>query len=328
MLDFAFNYAGRQDATVIFAEPRAASTIADIARLPGVVAVEPFRAVPARLRHGPAERREALTAVAPGATLNRLINDRWAPVEVPPHGLVLSTALAERLRASRGSRVLVDVLEGRRATLELEVVDVVRTYQGTPAYIDLGYLNRLLGDGELISGAYLKIDGSKAQALYRAVKQRPMIAGISFRSAVFENFEQQVSENIATFRFYNLSLAAIIVIGVVYNNARLSFSERARELASMRVLGYRRGEVSYVLMGELIVLTLISLPFGVGIGLAFAWYIAQSFSSDIYTIPFTVSLETIGFALTTVMLASLGAALLVRRRVDKLDLIGVLKSRD
>lgn len=328
MLDFAFNYAGRQDATMVFAEPRSRSALADAARLPGVIAAEPFRVVPARLRLGIRERREALTGVEPGARLNRLINDDWKPVEIPPHGLVLSQSLADQLAAKTGDFIDVEVLEGRQPTLSLEVVRVVRTYQGTPAYLDLAYLNRAMLEGPSISGAYLKVDSARAAALYRAVKARPLIAGISFREAVFKNFEEQISENVATFRFYNLTLAAIIVIGVVYNNARLSFSERARELATMRVLGYRRSEVSYVLLGELVLVTIAALPFGVAIGLGLAWYIATSFSSDIYTIPFTVSLKTIGLALLTVMMASVATAMLVRRRVDRLDLIRVLKSRE
>lgn len=328
MLDFTFNYSARQDATVAFAEPRAESAMQDLMRLPGVIAAEPFRAVPVRLRSGVHERREALTGASNAATLNRLIDDQWRPVRVPPHGLVLTHALAERLGAARGSRVRVEVLEGRRPVLDLPVVDVVRSYYGTAAYIDRNELSRLLQEGPLASGAYLKVDPAREADLFRAVKRRPMIAGISFRSAVLRNFERQVKENILTFRFYNLALAAIIVLGVVYNNARLSFSERARELATMRVLGYRRGEVSYILLGELIVLTLAALPLGVAIGLGFALYIVSAFSSDIYTIPFAVSHATIGLALATVLVSSLASALLVRRRVDRLDLIRVLKSRE
>jgi putative ABC transport system permease protein len=212
--------------------------------------------------------------------------------------------------------------------VDLRVVQVVPTYLGTAAYVDFDELNRIMAEPPTISGAYLKIDPARERELFRAVKQHPAIAGIAFRGPVLQNFERQVNENMGTFRFYNLLLSSIIVIGVVYNNARLSFSERARELATMRVLGYRRREVSYILVGELILLTFTALPFGVAFGAAFAWYIAQSFSSDIYTIPFALSAATIGFALATVVLASLGTAFVVRRRADKLDLIRVLKSRE
>jgi putative ABC transport system permease protein len=328
MLDFTFNYASRQDATVSFAEPRPESALQDVLRLPGVLSAEPVRMVPVRLRFGRGERREALTGASPGAAINRLIDDDWRPVPIPPHGLVLTQALAERLGARRGSTVRVEVLEGRRPTFELQVVDVVRSYYGTAAYIDLSELARLMQDGPLVSGAYLRIDPARQRALFRAAKRAPLIAGISFRSAVLENFERQVEQNVMIFRVYNLALSAIIVFGVVYNNARLSFSERARELATMRVLGYRRGEVSYILLGELIVLTLAALPLGAGIGIAFAHYIAGAFSSDIYTIPFAVSLATVGLAMATVLVASIASGLLVRRRVDRLDLIRVLKSRE
>jgi len=328
MIDFTFNYASRQDATLTFAEARSVSVMADLERLPGVLAVEPVRAVPVRLRHGTVERRESLTGIVSGARLNRLIDSEWRPVSVPPQGLVVSRALAARLGATRGSVVRVDVLEGKRPSLDMTIVDVVPTYLGTLAYVDFDELGRLLQEPPSVSGAYLQVDPDQEQALYRAVKERPQIAGIAIRASVLENFQQQVRENIGTFRFYNLMLSAIIVVGVVYNNARLSFSERARELATMRVLGYRRAEVSYILVGEILLLTLIALPFGVGFGAALAAYIARAFSSEIYSIPFALSGSTVAFAIATVLLASLATAFIVRRRADRLDLIRVLKSRE
>ena len=328
LVDFIFNYAGRQDATVVLFEARSTNVLADLSHLPGVLHAEPFRSVPATLRHGQHQRREALTGIAPTAVLSRMVNDRWQPVTVPPHGVVLSDILAKTLDAVPGDQVTVDVLEGRRPSLSLRVVSVVRTYEGAPAWIDLSELNRLLLEPPSISGAYLRIDPARTDALYRAVKQRPMIAGISFRADVLHNFEQQVRDNMGTFRIYNVVLASIMVIGVVYNNARLSFSERARELATMRVLGYRRDEVAYVLGGELLVLVLASLLPGIGIGMALAWYVAQAFSSDIYTVPFFVSDATIGLALATTLLAALGATILVGRRLDRLDLVRALKSRE
>lgn len=328
MLEFSFDVAARQDATLVLAEPRQRGVLQEFARLPGVMAVEPFRAAPAKLRLGTREVREALTGMEDGARLSRLIDDRWRPVALPPDGIVLSHVLAERLGARPGSRIMVTVLEGRRPTVAMDVVRVVRTYQGSPAFIAMPALNRMLKEGPTVSGAYLQVDAAHEQALYAAVKQRPMIAGISLRSAVFNNFREQVRRNIDSFRLYNLALAAIMVVGVVYNNARLSFSERARELATMRVLGYRRREVSYVLLGELAVLTLLALPLGAAIGLGLAWYLAQSFSSEMYTIPFAVSTRTVGTALLTVVVAAAGTALVIRRRVDRLDLVRVLKSRE
>ena len=328
LVDFIFDYAGRQDATVILVEPRPIGVLADLAHLPGVLHAEPFRAVPARLRFGPHERREALTGITPDAVLGRIVDDRWRPVTVAPRGLVLSAALARRLHAAPGDTISVDILEGRRPTLALRVVAVVRSYEGAPAWIDLGTLNRLLRDPPLLRGAYLRIDPARTGALYAAVKQRPVIAGISFRADVLHNFEKQVRENMGVFRIYNVILASIMVIGVVYNNARLSFSERARELATMRVLGYRHAEVAWVLGGELLVLVLASLAPGIGIGMALAWYVARSFSSDMYTVPFVVSDGTIALALATTLVAALGATLLVSRRVGRLDLVRALKSRD
>lgn len=328
MLDFGFNYAGRQAATVAFAEPRTEAALAELAGLPGVLAVEPFRAVPARFRNGHKEWREALTGLSPGSTMVRLIDTELRPVSIPAEGIVLSQSLADRLDAGVGTMLDVEIFEGRRPTLSLRVVQVVSTYQGTPAYIDMAALDRALMQRPLVSGAYLAIDPALAADLHAAVKQRPMIATLSLRSAVLGNFQQQIEDNLGAFRLYSLTLAAIMVVGVVYNNARLSFSEQVRDLATMRVLGYRPGEVGHVLVGELVLLTLAALPLGVVIGLGLAWYVAQSFSSDMYSIPFAVSSSTIAMALATSLLASVATALTVHLRIRRLDLVRVLKSRD
>lgn len=328
MLDFGFNHAGRQAATVVFAEPRPKTALAELGGLPGVLAVEPFRAVPARFRHGLHERREALTGLAPGSTMVRLIDTGLRPVSIPQEGIVLSQSLADRLDAGVGTMLEVEIFEGRRPTLDLRVVQIVRTYQGTPAYIDMAALDRALMQRPLVSGAYLAIDPARAADLHAAVQQRPMIATLSLRSAVLGNFEQQIEENLGAFRLYSLTLAAIMVVGVVYANARLSFSEQVRDLATMRVLGYRPGEVGNVLVGELVLLTLASLLPGVAIGLGLAWYVTQSFESDLYSIPFAISSTTIAMALGTSLLASVLTALTVHRRIRRLDLVRVLKSRD
>ena len=328
MLDVTFQQAARQQATIVLAEARATPALDEIRGLPGVIRAEPFRAVPARLVHGAASWREAITGVGAEGQLYRLVDTDLHPVAVPPAGILLSRTLADKLGAAVGSRIQVEILEGRQPVLELRVAQVVNTYQGTPAFMALDQLNAALQDPPAINGAWISFDSRQKEALLRAIEARPMIAGVSLRSAVIGNFREQVEQNLAVFRLYSLAIASVIVIGVVYNNGRLAWSEQVRDLATMRVLGHGPGQVGFVLMGELAILALLAIPVGVVSGLGLAALLARAFSSDIYSIPFVVAPATIATSLAVMLAAALVTALLMLRRVHRLDLVRVLKGRD
>ena len=328
MVDITFNYSERQNATLVLNDPRAAGIVHAIERLPGVRATEPYRVVPAKLKFGTAVEREAITGVQPGARLSRLIDQNDRAVDPAPFGIILSVSLAEQLGIGVGDMLQVDVMEGTRPKLEVRVSGLVDVYIGTPAYMQLASLNRLMGEGPAISGAYLMIDKAQEATLFRQIKETPGVAGVYSQDEALRLFREQIDENMGTMIFFNTLFATAIVFGVVYNNARISLSERARDLASLRVLGFRRGEVSYILLGELAILTLIALPIGLLFGIGLAKYLADAFSSDLVTIPYALSRATVGWSMLTVCVAAIGSALIVRHRVDRLDLIRVLKTRE
>ncbi|MFZ5610146.1 MAG: ABC transporter permease [Pseudomonadota bacterium] len=328
MMELIFDYGERQDATLLLAEPRSIAVMHDLHRLPGVRAAEPFRAVPAILHFGARERRQGLTGVTEAPSLNRMIDTATRPVAPPSHGLLLSRSLSRELGVRTGDVVTVQVTEGARPVAQLRVSGLVDSFIGTPAYMALDALNRLMQDGEVISGAYLLNDRAQRPALYRAIKETPQVAAISFKEASIAMFQRTVEENIGIMTLFNTIFASLIVVGVVYNNARISLSEKARDLASLRVLGFTRAEVSAILLGELALLTLLSLPLGIGFGVALSWYMAEAFSNDLFTLPFALTSRTVAIAVITVLLAAVASALIVRRRVDRLDLIGVLKTRE
>jgi len=204
----------------------------------------------------------------------------------------------------------------------------VSEYIGVQAYMSLDAMNRLLGDGDVISGAYLKVDAAQQTALYRLLERRPRVAGIGARLLAVQNFYDTLAESILVFTFVALVLGAVINFGVVYNSARISLSERGRELASLRVLGFTRGEVGYILLGELALLVLVAIPLGFVVGKALCAYFALNLQSDLYRIPVYVSAATYAFAGITMLVSTLLSALIVRRRIARLDLIEVLKTRE
>jgi putative ABC transport system permease protein len=268
----------------------------------------------------------AITGVASEPRLVRVIDRSRGPVAVPPDGLVLSKVLAEILGASVGDTVRVEVLEGRRPVREVRVAATVDDALGLQAYMRLDALHRMLREGDVVSGTSLTIDEAQRAHFYAAVKAMPAIAGVAMRDEALQNFRETMAEHMDLSIFINVLFAAIIAFGVVYNSARVSLSERSRELASLRVLGFTRAEISLVLLGEIAIVTILALPLGVGIGDLFGRLIMAEFTNEVYRLSFVIVPATIAWAWLTVIAATVVSALLVRRRLDHLDLIAVLKT--
>lgn len=328
LIDVQFNRADRQDAILTFYEAKIPRALDGVRALPGVLTAEPFRVVSARLRFQGAERRESLTGLVPDARLGVVLDGDFEPVPIPERGLVLSAKLAEMLGAGVGDVVVAEITEGRRPVLELPVVQVSETLLSSPAYVSFDYLGALLGEEGRISGVRVTLDSALESQFFKTVKNTPGVAGVMIKSNALKTFRDTMAENIYIMTFFNVLFAGVIAVGVVYNAARISLSERARELASLRVLGFTLAEVSYVLLGELALLTLVALPLGcaLGYGLAAIWTL--SLDTDLYRIPLMVSRETYGFAVAVVMAAAVLSGLMVFRRVKGLDLVAALKTRE
>lgn len=328
MKQIQFEAAQRHDATVMFGTPRSARAIWALARIDGVRKVEPFRAVPVRIHHGRLTRRSAILGLEPGSELQRLVDRDMATRQVPRGGLLLSDVLARKLGAAAGDTVTVDVLEGKRPVRNVVVAALSRDIIGTSATMSLAALHEMLGEGGTLSGAYLSVDPRRAAQVYRILKETPAVSGVVVRDAMRRGFEETIAQSFSISITVMVAFACIIAAGIVYNGARVTLSERGRELASLRVLGFSRGEVTRLLLGEQILLTLAGLPAGLGLGYGLAWLIALRFESDLFRIPLVIRPTTIAFSLAVVVGAALLSALGVRRRIHRLDLVAVLKTRE
>lgn len=329
MMDVQFNVAQRQDVTITFVEPASARSFYALQRLPGVVDAEPLRVVPARLSFESRARQLAIIGLPAATLLNRVVDvETIEQVTLPPDGLVLSAKLAEILEVERGDTIRVDVLEGRRPVKDSVVSAVVDQFMGTAAYMEIGALHGLMREGGNLSGGYLAVDSSRLKDLYQALKMTPAVAGITLKGAALKAFEETFAKNINIMIFFNVLFASIIAFGVVYNAARVSLSERSHELASLRVLGFTRSEISSILLGELALLTLLSLPLGMLIGYGLSTLIVQVFETELYKFPLVAHPRTYTLAMLAILVASAVSGLIVRRRLDRLNLVEVLKTRE
>lgn len=328
MVNVQFGMAQREDISVTFTDPTAYLARFDLQGLPGVQHVEVFRAVPVRLRNGHRSYRTNVRGVEPGGDIQRLLDSDLRPVALPAEGILLTDFLARLLDVRVGDRLVVEVLEGNRPVREATVAGVVKEYLGVSGYMDLAALNRFMLEGPTISGAYLSVDSVQLQSLYAQLKGMPRIAGVAERAQEIRNFNRVMHETMLFFTYVATVFAVIISFGVIYNSARIALAEGGRELASLRVLGFTRGEIAYILLGELGILTLFAIPLGLLLGEWMCYYIAYKMQSDLFRVPVVLTPQAYAFAAAVVLVSATLSGLAVRRRLDQLDLIAVLKTAE
>ena len=329
MVDIQFRQAAREDLAVGFIESTSGRALFELAQLPGVRHVEGFRDVAANLRFGQYHYRSAVYGIQPDGILHRSLDRNLRPVQVPPGGIVLTDHLANNiLRVKPGDLLTVEVLEGRRQVLQVPVLGITKQYLGVSAYMRQDDLNALLREGHVVSGAYIGHAPDAAADLYARLHARPRVLGMVAHAAAIRSFYDTLGEFVLFFNMVATLLAATIAFGVVYNSARIALSERGRELASLRVLGFTHGEIAYILLGELALLTLAAIPLGFLVGVGLCGILVVVFESDLYRLPLV--LEPYNFALSAlvVTVSAVISGLLVWRQLGRLDLVGVLKTRE
>ncbi len=328
LMELQFEQIQREDLTVAFIEPRGVRAAAELRTLPGVMVVEPFRSTAVHLRHGPHVRKTQILGLEGTGELRRLLDMHGRRYPIPATGMVLPVSLANALGAGVGDTIDVTLTEQGGAARRVVVTATLDEMIGAAAYVERRALNRLLREGDVASGAYVTIDEADERAVFARLKRMPGIAGTSSRAAMLQNFRQTMAENISTSVGIVVFAACVIAAGVIYNQARISLSERGRELASLRVLGFTRGEVRAMLFGEQAIVTLVGLPLSFALGTACAVWLMKLFEAERHRFPTVVHTSTYATAAMVVLAAAIGAGLAIRRRLDALDLVAVLKTRE
>lgn len=328
LIQFQFYMSQRYDVSVTFFQPTSEDAIYELQHAPGVITVEGVRSVPVRLRSKNRENLNAIIGLDPDRELFQVLDVDEQPVEIPAKGLLLGDKLAEILDVRLGDEINVEVLNRADLNLQIPVTGLFTEYAGTNAYMDRSNLQSLIKEGPAVTGAYLRVDGKKTTQLYRQLKETPRIAGVAVKTAAVQSFHDTIQKNQLQMQSINLVFACIIAFGVIYNTTRISLSERSREFATLRVIGLTRRETALILIWELGILTLFAIPLGYLIGYGFCAAMVAGFESELFRIPLIVSFRTLGFAALVTWLAAIVSALTVYWQVNRLDLIGVLKSKE
>jgi putative ABC transport system permease protein len=328
IVDVTFGVAQRMDATLTFAETGDDRVLAEVGRLPGVFTVEPLRATEVILSASGRQRRESLMGLPAGAFLYRLLDQNMSAVAVRSDGITLSHGVAQKLGVKVGDIVTAQATDGHRASADLLVVAIVKPYLAGAAYMELDALGRALREPGRVTAAYVLMDRNERDALNRKVKELPMIAGVTFLDRASASMRKMLNEGSGFFAYMFVVFSCLMAAGVAYSAARVTFAEQERDLATLRVLGFSRREVSYVLLAEIGALLLIALPSGAILGNVLSRWLMAQFQTDLFTFPYVTEAGAYGKSALFVASAVIGAALAVRRSVDRLDLVSVLKSRE
>lgn len=328
LMDEQFTREHQEDLLVTLDRAHPLRAERELEHVPGVELAEGQRLVPVRLRFGARFRDAPMIGLPSHAELRHLLTGAGRLIPPPDSGLIMTDKLAELLGARVGDDIDVEVLEGRFARYVLPIAGLIDEAFGLQAYVRSDWLAGVLGEEPRISSVGLRVDRQRIDVVRARLVGFPAVLGVaSTTSAVARMREQQGESMLVMVLILTLSAAAIS-IGIVYNNARIALSLRARDLATLRVLGFTRREISSVLLGELSAQITIGVPLGLWLGTLWARWLSASIDPETIRFSVHISPRTYAIAAVIAIASSAASALLVRRKLDRLDLIAVLKSSE
>ena len=318
----------RQDLTVAFAHPVSPRVVGQLSRVPGVLTAEGMRAVPVRARHDQRVRDSVLLGLSPNTSLRQLVERGGRSISMPSDGVLLTTTLGQILGVNIGDRLEIEVREGKRPTVRPVVVGFIDESVGLSIYAPVQLVAALEGDLGAVSSVLLDVEPSAVPALEERLRRSPHVIDVSDTDADIQRLRDMNGSFMDIWTLLSISLASGVILGVVYNNARIALAARSRDLASLRVLGFSRAEISRVLIGGLAVEVVLAIPIGLWLGKKWGELFMRQVDQETFRWAVVVAPRTYALATAVSLLAATAAALWVRRNLDRLDLIAVLKTRE
>jgi putative ABC transport system permease protein len=323
-----FYKAQRQDLTIMFADSESAAIVHQVKHLPGVLQVEPARIISAEFSSGHRFHRGSVSGVPDIASLSPVYDNNRGLIAIPEEGVVLGSALASKLEVTIGDAIQIKLLDGRRPKVTLPIVDVIDTYIGMPVYIALESLNRIMKEPRQIGMVNILVDENQQKSLFQELKKTPKMSAVMVKEGAIKTFENTMAETILIFISFFTMFACALAFGLVYNSTRIALSERGRELATLRVLGFSNLEISYILLGEIALFVLISLPLGCLVGYGLSWIIVNLMENELYRIPIIIFPDSYGLSMSIILIAAIISATIVQSKISRLNLVEVLKTRE
>ncbi len=328
MMNTQFNLIQKENLSITLLRPIPRIHISEFMNYNGVLNAEGLRIVPIRLLIENQTKETAIQGVDPQMTLRRFLDKDKNNISFPADGIAMNIELAQSLGIQRGDLIRFEVLEGNRKQAEVRVGALINEVLGRSIYIDHAELSQLLGEGEMVNQVLLSIDQNQENNLIKEFKDVPNIAGLTTKFAILRSFRDTIDRSIMVSIFILVFFAIIISVGVIYNTAMITLSERIFELATLRILGFSIWEVFLIVIGELTFLILISIPLGCVLGYWFSWFFLQTVETNEFQIPLIIHAKTYILSAIASIFTSLFSFYILYNKLKNMDLISVLKTRE
>lgn len=328
MVDVSFGRIERGDAFLVFTEPVSTDALNELQAIPGVLKAELQRVVPMKLRSGYRTYRTSLLGLDPGSELKVLRDPSLRAIPVPLDGVVVSRQLAKLLHLGIGDNVTLEILESGRPIREVRVRGISDDILGFSVMMERTALNRLMAESPVANAATLRIDPTQLDKILKRIELMPKVEASSVKMLWLTLFNNTIAGIVLVGAVILATFGMLIAIGVVYNSARIALQEQVWELASLRILGFTRGEVATVLVSALGFQVIVAVPAGLLMGKGLIELIASATGSKSFQIPAVIDPSSYATASLLVVGAAFASFIMIRDRIDRLDLVAVMKSRD
>lgn len=328
MLDLQFNILNRESITVSFIKPVNETNLSALRSIPGVLGAEGYRHVPIRIRYGHKQKEATLSGIPENAQLRRLANAKRNIISLPPFGMLLNSTVAAKLNIVAGSEVTLEILEGNRKKVKIRVTALIDEFFGQGAFMRLDRLAQILDQPPTMSLVALFTDSAKEKEILTELKKIPVVSGVSTRATSLKVFYELMAKSTLSILFVIILFASAIAIGVVYNTAMISLSERTFEISNLRILGFTRNEVFRMMVYELSSIIFSALIPGCAMGYFAGVLIISSVETEGFSMPLEISMATyMNAAIVTIFTAVISFYILYRK-IRKMDMLSVLKVRE
>ncbi len=328
VISIEFYTSRHEDLTVGFRVPRPEDVRYDLSRMEGVLRVECSRMIPIDIGFGSRKKRIAIQALQQNGILRQLVDEKRVIHPLPIHGLTLTSYLAHELGAAVGDTLRVEVLEGKQRTVNLVMEDTLNEMLGLNAFMDIENAEKLTGEDRNYSEAMLAIDPQYGERIQHILEDMPFVTGVNLRTGMIADYQKTIADSMLSINFVFILFASVLAFGVIYNSGRITLSERGREFASLRVLGFTKREVAMILIGQQTAIVLLGIPFGFGIGYLLNRRLTGAYNTELFRMPFIFTTQSLGYAAIVVIVAAIISNIFIIRRVYHLDIIEVLKTRE
>lgn len=312
-----------------FSSPLDEKTTGLIAKINGVTWAEPIIEIPVRITSNQKSSDIILQGLPSDCRMKVVEGKNGQQLYVPPLGMVVGLKTAEKLNLKVGDLIQVETKLGigSNQVSTVRVAGISRQAAGKNAFASMKTASELLRENHLVSGVMMTVDPGRYQAVEAALSEMPGVADIVSRDKEVKNFNRNMDSLQVTMKILTL-FAVLLGCAISYNSSVISFNERCRELATLRVIGMKSSEIASILGNETILQCFLGLCLGLPLGRLLAEGVARMVSSEVYEFQAMVFTKTYTTSVALTIAFVLAGFLVAVRGVKQLNLLEILKNRD